>query len=144
MLFLTDLHSHSTEPLRTCLNKRSDKFMEGYENLFITYAEPHVFSETFCQWRINYESKTTSLGSKTFLLLSIKGVYAGHRIDADLKILLWIGYKKNSFTWLQIIQKQEVNSRAFSVLNFPKQTEKLWKSESHIWDNIHRDNTHVE
>lgn len=57
VLFLTDLHSHSTEPLRTCLNKRSDKFMEGYENLVITYAVPHVFSETFSQWRINYENR---------------------------------------------------------------------------------------
>jgi len=43
VFFLTDLHSHSREPLRTCLNKRSDKFMEGYEYLVITYAMPHVF-----------------------------------------------------------------------------------------------------
>lgn len=49
VLFLTDIYSHSTEPQRTCLNKRSDKFMERYENFVITYAVPHVFLETFCQ-----------------------------------------------------------------------------------------------
>lgn len=57
VLFLTDIHSHSTEPQRTCLNKRSDKFMERYENFVVTYAVPHVFSETLCQRRINYENK---------------------------------------------------------------------------------------
>lgn len=49
VLFLTDIDSHSTEPQRTCLNKRSDKFMERYENFVITYAVPHAFLENFCQ-----------------------------------------------------------------------------------------------
>lgn len=83
-----------------------------------------------------------SLGSK--IILSSRGVHTGHAVDADSEVLLWIDYEKIIFTLFEIIQDAEVNSLAFPVVTFSKQTEKLWKSESYVWHKIYRDNTHVD
>lgn len=124
------------------LNKRPEEFKKGYENI-ITYAVPLVFWDFLPVDNKLWKHKTMSLVTKTFLLLSIRGVQTEHAVDADLELLL-IDSEKNILMWFQIIQNTQVNTFGFlfffliifSCSEFPTVDWKALKIQK-----FHRENT---